>query len=67
MTIYIPIPGQEEGKEDRHNMSKPHLEIPSARTKLECHSSRFEHLPQSVDKKLESARTKLALARIVTP
>jgi hypothetical protein len=66
MTIYIAIQGQKEGKESRHNMSKPRLEIPSARTKLEWYSSRFEHLPQSRDAKLESARTGLALARTVT-
>jgi hypothetical protein len=66
MTRYITIKGQEEGNEYRHNMSKPCLEIPSAETKLECHSSRFEHLPQSGDKKLASARMKSVSARIVT-
>jgi hypothetical protein len=68
MTRYITIKGQEEGNEDRdrHNMSKPCLEVSSARTMLECHSSQFEHLPHCEDGKVESARTKLALARIVT-
>ena len=67
MTNYIAPEQGSEGKEERHNMSKPRLEIPSARTKIECRSSRFEHFAPHGERKLESAQTNLASARIATP
>ncbi len=66
MSHYIANKGEEEGEKLRRNRSKRYLEISPARTKLECHSSRFEHFPDERTGKLASIGTKFACARIVT-